>query len=476
MALISSKLGNLVPWSACALFLHEEETGTLACRFAAGIDAPRLPLDMLEGPGSTITRAVRIWSLTGPPDRPLVSPAEGSPVLPVEPWSTESSQTGLHSAIVCPLLSNDVFIGALVLYHAGTSYYTEDHRRLLERIAGQTGAVIHNSIVFERAQEESLTDALTSLPNRRSMFAYLERELARAERMLTEVAVIVMDLDRFKSINDTYGHHVGDHALRAMAAALQAALRPYDLCVRYAGDEFVIVITDCSPTAGESKRLELQQQVSAIELEVRPNQTIHLAASAGAAVFPHDGASCETLLAEADRAMYRDKAARRGGAPARVRAGQGDERRRHVRVAGPFDVRRIGALETPVLIYDLSEGGCFIIAFHDQEIGRQFLLEIDLPQDGRVTVQAETLYNRPGFGFAVRFLDVPEQTRARIAALVERRSAPSAPAAPDSGQPPAREGSAVTAPRGSSGPRGSARPADSIAAGSVGRSSAATGS
>ena len=131
--------------------------------------------------------------------------------------------------------------------------YTEDHRRLLERVAEQAGAVIHNSIVFEQTQEDSLTDPLTGLPNRRSMFVHLSRELARAERLKSEVALIVMDIDGFKAINDTYGHHVGDHALREVAAALQGALRPYDLCVRYAGDEFIVVLADCSREAAEAQ-------------------------------------------------------------------------------------------------------------------------------------------------------------------------------------------------------------------------------
>src|SRR5205807_8389076 len=150
----------------------------------------------------------------------------------------------LKSAIVCPLLYNDTVIGALCLYHVDVNRYTEDHRRLLERIAEQAGAVIHNSIVFEQTQEDSLTDPLTGLPNRRWMFVHLSRELSRAERLKGEVAIIVMDIDGFKTINDTYGHNVGDHALREVAAALQGALRPYDLCVRYAGDEFIVVLAD----------------------------------------------------------------------------------------------------------------------------------------------------------------------------------------------------------------------------------------
>src|SRR4029453_17480714 len=119
----------------------------------------------------------------------------------------------------------------------------DDHRRLLERVAEQAGAVLHNSIVFEQTQEDSLTDPLTGLPNRRSMFVHLASELARAERQDSEVAVIVIVIDGLKAIQGTSGHNVGNHALRAVATTLQGALRPYDLCVRYAGDEFIIVVS-----------------------------------------------------------------------------------------------------------------------------------------------------------------------------------------------------------------------------------------
>ena len=184
-------------------------------------------------------------------------------------------------------------------------------RSLLDRISEQAAAVIYNSMVFEQTQEDSLTDPLTGLPNRRSMFVHLSRELSRAERLKSEVAVIVMDVDGFKSINDTYGHNVGDHALREVATALQETLRPYDLCVRYAGDEFIVVLADCSREAAELKRREIQSRIAEIELEVRAGKRVHLAISAGAAVFPQDGTTYEALLADADHRMYRDKAARR---------------------------------------------------------------------------------------------------------------------------------------------------------------------
>ncbi len=301
MALISSKLTNLVPWSACALFLYNEETDSVKCRFAAGVDVPRLG-------GVTLKAGHGLAGWVARNRRTIVN---GHPHVTFE--AAGLGTTDLESALVCPLFFNDQFIGSLALYHLESKRYNEDHRRLVERIAEQAGPVIHNSIVFEQTQEDSLTDPLTGLPNRRSMFVHLTRELARAERLQSEVALIVMDIDEFKLINDTYGHHVGDRALRDVAAALQGSLRPYDLCVRYAGDEFIVVLADCTREAVENKRRELQQRVSRIGLQVRPGKSIALSASAGAAVFPHDGATYEALLADADHRMYRDKAARRIG-------------------------------------------------------------------------------------------------------------------------------------------------------------------
>ena len=298
MALISSKLGKMVPWSGCSLFLQQPDSDELECRFAVGIDAPQLlEAKAKQGLAGWIVKHGHTLVNTSP--RPALEAAG-------------ITDTQLNSAMVCPLYADDTFIGCLALYHVEANRYNEDHRRLLEQIAEQAGAVIHNSIVFEQTQEDSLTDPLTGLPNRRSMFVHLAQELSRSERIKSEVAMIVMDIDGFKMINDTYGHHVGDHALRHVAKALQSAMRSYDLCVRYAGDEFIIVLADCSRPAAEAKRRELQARVDAIELEVRPGKMLRLAASAGASVFPHDGLSYEALLADADHRMYRDKAARRG--------------------------------------------------------------------------------------------------------------------------------------------------------------------
>ena len=302
MALVSSKLTKIIPWSGCALYIQQADTRALLCRYATGVDAPRLidtQIQLGEGLSGWVARNRRT----------LVN---ASPRVEFEAAGLTGDLRVL-SAIVCPLHLGDRFIGSLALFHTEPDCYTDDHRRLIGSVAEQAGAVIHNAIAFEQAQEDSLTDPLTALPNRRSLFARLTHELSRAERLKSELAIIVLDIDEFKRINDTYGHHVGDDALREVASALRETLRQYDLCVRFAGDEFIVVITDAGRDTAEAKRLELQDRISAIDIEVFPGRRIKLATSAGASVFPHDGTTFEDLIADADRRMYRDKSARRRG-------------------------------------------------------------------------------------------------------------------------------------------------------------------
>lgn len=90
------------------------------------------------------------------------------------------------------------------------------------------------------------------------------------------------------------------------------------------------------------------------------------------------------------------------------------DRRESDRIPGPFDAWRVGSLETPVRIYDLSLGGCFVHAMHEQEQGVIVMLKIDLPEAGLIELKAETLYRRPGFGFAVRFIDLDAESAARL--------------------------------------------------------------
>ncbi len=330
MALISAKLSNLVPFSCAALFLYDEETESLRCRFATGTDA-----DIIQQISVRTGEGLTGWVARN--RRPLVN---ARPSADLEAAGLGHA-TSLQSALVCPLLFSERFIGTLSVYHVDAAFYRDDHRRLLDRVSEQAAAVINNSILFEQTQSDSLTDPLTGLPNTRFLFMHLTRELARAERLKSEVSLMVMDLDSFKEINDSHGHHVGDRALCEVARVLRAAIRPYDICVRYAGDEFIVVLSGCGADEAEQKRQELQKGIDEVYFEARPGKSLPIGISVGTAVFPQDGESYEALLATADSRMYQDKAARKRR--------QGRDRGRTDLMTSPFpeltdlDVQRAAA-------------------------------------------------------------------------------------------------------------------------------------
>ncbi len=237
--------------------------------------------------------------------RPLVN---ARPSAEFEAAGLPPASTSLQSALISPLIFNDRLIGTLAVYQETEEAYTDDHRRLLDRVCEQASAVIYNAIVFERPRKTRSPTRSPALPNTRFMFMHLTRELARAERLKSEVSLLVMDCDNFKEINDTHGHHVGDRALREVANVLRAGIRPYDICVRYAGDEFIVVLSGCGADEAERKRRRTQAGHGRRGLRAAARTPpARLSISVGAAVYPHDGETYEALLASADGRMYRDK-------------------------------------------------------------------------------------------------------------------------------------------------------------------------
>jgi diguanylate cyclase (GGDEF)-like protein/putative nucleotidyltransferase with HDIG domain len=286
MALIHEKVNRLVPFDTCALFLGNDTDGYV-CRYA-------------NGPGAEALTAwtPRSWS-------------EISLHLPSCTDGRTADGAELKTLLPCPLKFEGGLIGGLVFYQATADGFTDEHRRVLGRVSDQAAAVIHNSRRFEQTQHESHTDPLTGLPNRRSLARQFDAGLARALRANESVSVVVLDLDRLKEINDTFGHEAGDRALRAVGTVLRSTVREYDLCARFAGDEFVVVLWDCSLDHEARRVLELQNAVAAHKFEPRPGSRVSLSISAGPARYGADGRTFEQLLAAADERMYRDKAVRR---------------------------------------------------------------------------------------------------------------------------------------------------------------------
>jgi diguanylate cyclase (GGDEF)-like protein len=201
-----------------------------------------------------------------------------------------------------PLLVGGEVLGAALVSHAAPLSETE-HREVIAAV-GQAGPVLANLRNLALARFRAATDALTGLPNSREVQDTLKRMAAHASRTLSPLAALLLDLDHFKQINDSYGHAIGDDVLAALGTTLQATLRASDFVGRYGGEEFLILLPDTGRQEAEVAAEKIRAAVATITV---PGVTRPITASIGLAVLPDDATDNVTLLRNADRALYTAK-------------------------------------------------------------------------------------------------------------------------------------------------------------------------
>ena len=195
-------------------------------------------------------------------------------------------------------------MGALSVYSVELEQYTDDHMRLLETVTRLASDALSNAIHHAEAESNALTDPLTGLPNARYLALRFDEEASRARRNARPFQVVMLDLDDFKIVNDTFGHKVGDKMLREMGRIIQAQLREYDFLARYAGDEFVAIVQELVGNQVDDLRSRIETTVSEFSLSVRGRGQARVGISVGTATYGVEGETLDQLLVAADQAMY----------------------------------------------------------------------------------------------------------------------------------------------------------------------------
>jgi len=188
--------------------------------------------------------------------------------------------------------------------------FDSDEREVLRYLIGQTSASIENIELHERVSEQALTDELTRIPNNRQFNDWLQREVTRIERFGGELSVILIDIDDFKVVNDTFGHPQGDRVLERIGLVLKQEVRDVDLPARIGGDEFVVGLPE---TEREGATLLAERLRVAIERSrlagMDGRRPLRITASLGIGTLPGDGDDARSVTAAADRALYQAKRA-----------------------------------------------------------------------------------------------------------------------------------------------------------------------
>jgi diguanylate cyclase (GGDEF)-like protein len=226
--------------------------------------------------------------------------------------------SGALPALCVPLIAHGQMLGSLQLRRltkiaeTSESGISADPRVLLAvMVAEDLSFALANMSLRESLHEQSIRDPLTGLFNRRFVDEFLVRELARATRKTRQLSVVVLDIDHFKRINDTFGHSAGDMVLRRVGHILQAHVRESDIACRHGGEEFSLLLSELSLPVAVQRAEDVRKALHEMSLTYEDKEMGPITASFGAAAYPEHGRTVEALFRAADEALYDAKRAGR---------------------------------------------------------------------------------------------------------------------------------------------------------------------
>ena len=337
----------------------------------------------------------------------------GNPSVEPGYLNDPSKYSTLTSALAVPLEGLQGVVGVVALYHAEKDFFTSDHLRILLAVSSKMALAIENARKYEQAENSAVTDYLTGLPNARSLFLQLDREIARCKRDSTSLTVMVSDMDGFKQINDRFGHLEGNRVLRLFAHSLKETSREYDYVARMGGDEFVVIAPGLTPEAASRKAEQMRELAQQTGREVCNEDILSL--SVGKSIYPEDGLDAEKLLSEADKRMYLQKQ----NQPSR------NNRRMYPRVRSRVTTEiAVEGQERTVLgiLTDLSMGGCYVETSAMLLPGSKLKLTFSVDQT-TVVVHSVVIRMDMGIGGALKFDESTHEVRTALQRTLDHLAA-----------------------------------------------------
>ncbi len=216
------------------------------------------------------------------------------------------------SIVGIPLKINNNIVGVMNLSRSTIGGFTPLELSLLGLLADQAAVAISNASLHQLVSKQAYSDTVTGLPNRRALDERLEKEVFQARRTNYTFAVVMMDLDGFKDVNDTYGHAVGDQVLRTVFNYLATGLRSTDFLARYGGDELTLILSQTDQPAARLVVEKILEKINKFHFDTPNGGSIRLGLSAGISLYPIHAATASDLLRSSDEALYHAKRHNRG--------------------------------------------------------------------------------------------------------------------------------------------------------------------